>query len=250
MPGHPPSRFAGDAARSGPERRPSRLGPVSDGERLVLLGGGGLAREAAEAVHAANTVGLRWRLHGVLDDAPSMIGASVGGVPVLGPVDAASSLPSGTRLLATVGSSADPQRRRRLVSRVRVGPDRWAVLVHPSAQLARSTEIGAGSIVLALCVATADVRIGAHVVLMPGCILTHDDVIGDGATFASGVRLSGGVTVGEDAYLGTGSLVREGLTIGAGAVVGMGAVVTKDVPEGEVWAGVPARPLPRATPPV
>jgi acetyltransferase-like isoleucine patch superfamily enzyme len=37
--------------------------------------------------------------------------------------------------------------------------------------------------------------------------------------------------------------VREHLTVGAWALVGMGAVVTRDVPGGEVWAGVPARSL-------
>jgi sugar O-acyltransferase (sialic acid O-acetyltransferase NeuD family) len=220
---------------------------VHDGEPLVLLGGGGLAREVADAVRTGN--GRRWRLTGILDDAPAMAGASVAGVPVLGRIDTAAGLPADVRFLATVGSSADPARRRRVVERSGLDARRWATVVHPSAQLAGSTVLGPGCTVLALCVTTADVRIGAHVVLMPGCILTHDDVVGDGATFASGVRLSGAVTVGADAYLGTGALIREGLSVGAGAVIGMGAVVTRDVPDGEVWAGVPARRLTqRSTP--
>jgi serine acetyltransferase len=38
-------------------------------------------------------------------------------------------------------------------------------------------------------------------------------------------------------------MVRENLTIGAGAVIGMGSVVLADVPDGQTWAGVPARKL-------
>jgi acetyltransferase-like isoleucine patch superfamily enzyme len=49
------------------------------------------------------------------------------------------------------------------------------------------------------------------------------------------------VHVSEGAYLGSGCLIRENLTIGPWALVGMGAVVTRDVPGGEVWAGMPAR---------
>jgi len=41
--------------------------------------------------------------------------------------------------------------------------------------------------------------------------------------------------------VGYGSIIMPGVTIGEGAIVGAGAVVTKDVPDFEVWAGVPAK---------
>lgn len=47
--------------------------------------------------------------------------------------------------------------------------------------------------------------------------------------------------IGEGAFLGVNAVVMPGVRVGARAVVGAGAVVTKDVPDGQVWAGVPAR---------
>jgi acetyltransferase-like isoleucine patch superfamily enzyme len=95
-------------------------------------------------------------------------------------------------------------------------------------------------------VVTAPQAVGRHVLAMPQVLLTHDDEVGDFVTLAGQAGLAGGVRVGTGAYIGAGARIREGVTIGAGAVIGMGAVVLTDVPEGEVWAGTPARFL-RAT---
>ena len=209
---------------------------------VVLLGAGGLAREAVEATRTRPSRG-RITVFGYLDDAFSKQDQRIGGLPVLGPTTSADGLAVHLRFVAAVAASADPSRRSRLVERLGLPEARYARIIHPAASLAPSTTIGAGTIVLAGVVATCDVIIGRHVAVMPGCVLTHDVILGDGCTLASGVQLAGAVQVGPDAYVGSGAAIREGVRIGAGAVVGMGAVVIRDVPAGEVWAGVPARRL-------
>ncbi|SDI65083.1 sugar O-acyltransferase, sialic acid O-acetyltransferase NeuD family [Actinokineospora alba] len=210
---------------------------------LLLIGAGGLARETMAAVAAVNAVSPRWELLGLLDANTARHGAVVDGATVLGPVEAVHDHPDAEVLICTA-SSRDAGSRLRIAAELGLANGRYATLVHPAASVAAGTEIGAGTMLFAGCVVTAPQRIGEFVLAMPQVLLTHDDEVGDGVTLAGRVALAGAVRVGTGAYLGAGALVREGLRIGERALVGMGAVVLQDIPDGETWAGVPARKLP------
>ncbi len=43
--------------------------------------------------------------------------------------------------------------------------------------------------------------------------------------------------------IGAGAIILHGVRVGEGAIIGAGAVVTRDVPDYEIWAGVPARKI-------
>jgi len=59
------------------------------------------------------------------------------------------------------------------------------------------------------------------------------------------IRLQGYVgapiVIEDDAWLGTHVVVLPGVTIGKGAIVAAGSVVNRDIPQYEVWGGVPAK---------
>jgi sugar O-acyltransferase (sialic acid O-acetyltransferase NeuD family) len=211
-------------------------------EPLLLVGAGGFARETLELIAAINRVGPVWDVVGILDDDARRHGSLVHGVEVLGPVTLVHDVTT-AKVCTCVASPDRPLGRITLVRRLGLAPERFATLVHPVAVVPASATVGPGSVLHATTVLTADVAVGAHVAVMPAVVLTHDDVLAEGVTVGAGARLAGAVQVGEGAYIGSGALLRENLTVGPGAVVGMGAVVTRDVPAGEIWAGVPARRL-------
>ncbi len=223
---------------------PDRAGRMT--QELVIVGAGGFARETAAAVAAVNAQAPprapQWRLLGFLDDNPALHGTTRSGQPVLGGTELLADLPDAHVLVCIVSPRAFTLRRD-LAERLGIPDERFATVIHPSAQLAAGCSVGPGSVLLANVVLTADASLGRHVFVMPNTVITHDDVIEDYVTLTSGVRVSSVVTIGTGTYVGSGALIREGVTIGPWSLVCMGAVVLRDVPGGQVWVGNPARYL-------
>ncbi|MCH2359097.1 MAG: N-acetyltransferase, partial [Candidatus Poseidoniales archaeon] len=87
---------------------------------------------------------------------------------------------------------------------------------------------------------------GAYVASI--CVLGDDVFVGPNATLLNDRHPPSRdrakwlpVVVGEGAVIGGGATVLPGVNIGERAVVAAGAVATKDVPDDEVWGGIPAR---------
>lgn len=83
--------------------------------------------------------------------------------------------------------------------------------------------------------------LGGHGIVNTGATVDHDCVVGDYAHLAPGVHLAGSVRVGEGAFLGIGSVVSPGVRIGRWTTLGAGAVAIRDLADGAVAVGVPAR---------
>jgi sugar O-acyltransferase (sialic acid O-acetyltransferase NeuD family) len=209
---------------------------------LILVAASGLAREVLALVRAHGSHDVV----GFLDDDVARHGTTLDGVPVLGGLDAVTEHPD-AELLVCAGKGASRERIVERLDGLGVFPIRYATVVHPGVDVPDGCEVGVGSVVLAGVALTAAVTVGSHVVVMPNVTLTHDCVLQDFSTVCAGVALGGSVVVGRAAYLGMNASVRENVRVGEGATLGMGAALLVDQPDGETWAGVPARPLGVAT---
>ena len=210
---------------------------------LVIVGAGGGSRELASVVLDREDATPTCRLAGFLDDDPKKQGTEILGFPVLGPLERAREL-TRARFVVGIASSANPGVRRAIFERLALPRDRYATVIHPRASLSRHTVVGLGTSVQAGAVSTANATIGDHVFVSALVTITHDVVIEDFATIASGSVLLGGVHLGEGCYVGGHAVIKPGVRIGRGALVGMGSVVLRDVPDGAVVYGNPARARP------
>ena len=89
-------------------------------------------------------------------------------------------------------------------------------------------------------------RIGNNVRISSCTILGHDGSV-NMINRAYGEKLDnvGPVTIKDNVFISWGAIILPGVTIGPNAIVGAGSVVSRDVKEGDIVAGVPARTVGR-----
>lgn len=109
-----------------------------------------------------------------------------------------------------------------------------------------SVTIGSDTHIQPRCLFSAfvgSIRIGAFGEIAPNCAFYPYDhgYKANELIRRQPLKTKGGIVIEDDVWLGFGVIVLDGVKIGKGAVIGAGAVLTRDIPEGAVAAGMPAR---------
>lgn len=102
-----------------------------------------------------------------------------------------------------------------------------------------SVQVNEGVVINARFPAT--VTIGNSVILSYGVVVLTAGIDLDEDLYYQREHDQESTTIEDDVWVGAGAIILPGVTIGKGAVIGAGSVVSKDVPAGEIHAGVPAR---------
>lgn len=206
--------------------------------RVILVGGGGFGRELLSwAEHGALEDGAQFTAF--LDDSAGALDGFGHALDHLGRIDDFQPR-SGDRLVMAIG---DPGHKRRIAELLKGRGAQFARLVHPSAVVARSAQLGEGVVLCPQAVVSANARIGDLVAVNAFTGVGHDVVIGAWSTLSAHVDLTGWVTVGEGCFFGSGARVAPKVQVGAGARIGAGSVILRRVADGAVMYAAPARKL-------
>lgn len=86
----------------------------------------------------------------------------------------------------------------------------------------------------------APLTIGNHVGIASQVLIYNDEHDINSPDYGNSF---GPVTIGDYVFIGPRAIILPNIKIGKGAVVAAGAVVSKDIPEYEIWGGVPAKKI-------
>ena len=201
---------------------------------LFIIGAGGHGLVVAEAALAAST----WDQIVFLDDHIEA-GFEIGAFSVIGPVSQLAKESSGNdQFVVAIG---DNRTRVSLLTKAMSDGFRSAIIIHPSAVVSISAEIGVGSVILANSVINARATIGIGAIVNTSASIDHDCKLGQGVHVSPGAHLAGGVHVGDLSWIGIGATANPNVKIGSSTIVGASAAVVEDVQDCEIVKGVPAR---------
>lgn len=206
---------------------------------LLLLGAGGHARVVAETALSSG----RFSRIAFLDDrrAGTVQLAQQLGWPVIGPLSASLDPQITNQFHSALVAIGNATVRLQWLQILSASGYELPVLIHPTAWVSPSAQLGIGSVVFAQAAIQAQAVIGSGAILNTGCSVDHDAQLGDGVHICPGARLAGEVQVGDRSWIGIGASVIQQIRIGADVTVGAGAAVVRDLPDGVTAVGVPAR---------
>lgn len=203
----------------------------------LIYGAGGHGKVVADVLERQ----LEYKVLGFLDDNPELWGKKLFGYKVLGGFHSLTA--QGLTRYPIIIAIGNNQARKGIAARLDTLGCSFVRAIHPSAQIARDTQIGLGTVVMANVAINPGSRIGDHAIVNTSATIDHDCIISNFVHISPAAVLAGNIVVQEGAHIGIACSILPGLQIGAHSVVGAGAVVTMNIEAGVTVAGIPAKPI-------
>ncbi|MGV3665409.1 MAG: acetyltransferase [Leptospira bouyouniensis] len=196
-------------------------------EPLLLLGAGGHAKSCIDVIEAEG----RFQIVGLIGSEEER-GKEILGYKIVGTdKDLLQAKSISNHIIICIGQIKNFESRYQMFFHLKKLGFSLVSVVSPKARIARSAQIGEGTIILHNVIVNSDVKIGNNCIINTGSILEHDVRVGDHTHISTSCVLNGGVTVGDCTFVGSGTIVKETVSIGSKVIVGMASKVLKTIPD-------------------
>lgn len=215
-------------------------------ERVVIIGGKGTAVVIAEQIYDAHVrFGKDIEVIGFAFDDPAYKDG-INGWPVLcGTREAYDKYKEdvSVKFVFALYRSDILKERIALRDSLNIPIDRFLSFVHPSAYVAKSAQLGKANIILANCAINNNVVMDNYNTMQTGSLIGHDTHIGSNNFIAAHTCIGSNIHIGNGNFTGLNCSIKNFVRMGDYNLIGMAANVVKDVTEGYVLVGNPAKPI-------
>lgn len=143
--------------------------------------------------------------------------------------------------LEIVIAVGEPSVREKMYQIIKENNVPLATLIHPGVYIDSTTVVEEGSVICEGVTITCNVCIGKNVYVQPHAVIGHDIKIGMHSIIGASCVIGGRNIIGKRVYLGSLAGTKEKLKIGDDVICSAGAMVFRDLPDGVIAVGNPAR---------
>ncbi len=211
-------------------------------KKIIIIGGEGKGGPIAATIEDNRHMfgDLTYEVAGFLNDLE--VGNTIHNFPVLGGTgEVARFAEEGYLFVYAIHMLGNNYKTEELFRQVNVPQELLVNIVSKRAFVAHNAQLGPGACVLVNGYVGAGAQIGACTLVTSHAFVGHDTVVGPLSHLAVCCVVGSRIEIGKVADVGINATVLEKRKIGDYAVVGAASLVTKDIPEGQIWAGSPAR---------
>lgn len=209
-------------------------------KRIAIIGGTGNGLVVAQIILDLVEAGHKYQLLGFLNDHLEK-GDIIEQWPVLGTSEEWSSLPDDVLFVQAILSVGKMKPRATKLQALGIPQQRWATVIHPSANIGFNCRIGHGVAICAHVTVQPGVVIGDNCMIRAGANVGHDVQLADYVDVGPNTTLCGYAKVGKGVQVAPNAVVRDNIIIGEYATVAAGAAVFKEVAAESTVLGNPAR---------
>jgi len=202
---------------------------------IYILGAGAMARET---LGIYKTLGKLDQVGGFVEQNCSRAGLKIHGKEVMD----ASIIETFSDDASFIGAMGSPARRP-WIEEIEAKGLNFESVIAPDVIVGDLTTIGDGCIVCSGVVLTCDIKVGRHSIINIGAAVNHDCDIGNFVSIGPSVSIAGYAKIGDGCWISIGAKIINRISIGKGSLIAAGSVVTKDIPQGVLAMGVPAKPI-------
>ena len=214
-------------------------------KNIILIGASDHCRYTIDIIEQEG----KYNIIGILDK-NLQEGDEFGGYKVLGYLEELKKIISKFRVIGGIVAIGDNYTRKIVAEEMcqKVKGFHFVNAIHPSVIFGKEVEIGEGCVAMAGVIINNNCKIGKHCFLATKSSIDHDSTIGDFSSLSPGVTTGGRVLIGESTAIGIGATILHYINIGNYCVVGGNSLVNKDIDDGYVAYGIPAKPVKKRLP--